>query len=152
MIVADANLIIYLVRESPLTALAREVYARDPDWAVPELWEAEVLSGLMCEVRAGYLDMDDALRASSNAAAVLAGRVHKCDRQAVLHAARAADLTAYDAYYVTLARSLNLNLVTEDRKVVRRCPHVALSMKEFLAGGRDRIREQRATYHARRKK
>ena len=43
MIVVDANVIICLVRDSPVNVLAREVHARDRDWVVPELWEAEGL-------------------------------------------------------------------------------------------------------------
>ena len=49
--------------------MAREVYARDPDWVVPGLWEAEVLNGLMNEVRASHTDGEGAIRAAANAAA-----------------------------------------------------------------------------------
>jgi predicted nucleic acid-binding protein len=132
MIVVDANIIIYLVRETLLTPLARKVYGRDNDWVVPEIWEAEVLNGLLREVCAGYLELKDAITASTNAAAILSGKVHKCDRSAVLHIARGAGLTAYDAYYVVLARSLGVPLVTEDAKVIKNCPDVACSIRTFL--------------------
>ncbi len=44
MIVVDANIVIYLVYETSFSPMARLVFERDPDWIVPELWEAEVLN------------------------------------------------------------------------------------------------------------
>jgi predicted nucleic acid-binding protein len=132
MIVVDANIIIYLVRETPLTLPAREVYARDSDWMVPEIWEAEVLNGLLREVRAGYVELQNAITAATNAALILSGKAHKCGHSAVLRIAQNAGLTAYDAYYVALARSLGVSLVTEDGKIIKNCPDVACSIKTFL--------------------
>lgn len=132
MIVVDANIIIYLVRETPLTSLSREVYARDSDWVVPEIWEAEVLNGLLREVRAGYLELKHAITASTNAALILSGKAHKCEHSAVLRIAQDAGLTAYDAYYVALARSLGVPLVTEDGKIIKNCSDAARSIKAFL--------------------
>jgi len=80
MIVVDANVIIYLVFETSFTQMARQVYHRDPDWIVPELWEAEVLNGLMNELRTGRTRLDNAVQAASNAAALIAGKVHRCDK------------------------------------------------------------------------
>jgi predicted nucleic acid-binding protein len=154
MIVVDANIIIYLVRECAFTPMARKVYAMDPCWMVPELWEAEVLNGFMREVRAGHLDLEHAIRASSNAATLLAGKVRKCDRAAVLRIADNSGLTAYDAYYVALARSLGVVVITEDGRILRNCPDVARSLKTFL--GIEEfptvVREKRAAYRARRKR
>ena len=153
MIIADANIIIYLVRETSFTALAREVFARDSEWVVPELWEAEVLNGLMREVRFGSLDLGSAIRAAQYAATVLADRVQKCERSSVLRIADDTGLTAYDAYYVALARTRGVKLVTEDGKIIRVCPDVALSMKAFLAleGPPAVVCETRAAYRTRRR-
>lgn len=154
MIVADANILIYLVRETSFTPLAREVYAKDSEWVVPELWEAEVLNGLMREVKCGSLDLESAIRVVQYAAAVLAGRVQKCERTAVLRIADDTGLTAYDAYYVALARTRGVKLVTEDGKIIRTCPDVALSMKAFLALEKPPavVNETRASYRTRRKR
>jgi predicted nucleic acid-binding protein len=154
MIVVDANTIIYLVRESPLTSLAREVYARDSDWVVPHLWEAEVLNGLMREKRAGRIGMEDAVLAASNAAGLLSHKVRACDRTAVLRTAGESGLTAYDAYYVTLARSLSVVLVTEDGRIKKNCPDVARSLKGFLGLPEEPsvAREAKAAYRTRRGK
>ena len=154
MIVVDANIIIYLVFETSFTPLARQAYARDPDWVVPDLWEAEVLNGLVSEVAAGHTTVEDAVRAASNAAALLSGRTHRCDRATVLRTARSAQLTAYDAYYVVLARDLGVQVVTEDRRISRNCPDVARSLKAYLGleEGPAAVRERKPAYRVRRKR
>jgi predicted nucleic acid-binding protein len=151
MIVADANILIYLVRETSFTAVAREVYARDSEWVAPQLWEAEVLNGLMREVTCGSLDLESAIRVAQYAATVLADRVQQCERSAVLRIADDTGLTAYDAYYVALARTLGVKLVTEDGKILRTCPDVALSMKALLALKEPppAVRETRVAYRTR---
>lgn len=154
MIVVDANIVIYLVYETPFTALAREVYARDADWVVPELWEAEVLSGLMRIIRGGYFGLDEAGRIWANAAGILIGKVRKCEPLSVLRTAKEARLTAYDAYYVTLARSLGIILVTEDGAIKENCRDVARSLKAFLGLPEKPsvVREKRAAYRVHRKR
>jgi len=154
MIVVDANVVIYLVFETSFTSLARKVYARDPDWVVPELWEAEVLNGLMNEVRAKHTNVDGAIHAAGNAAAILSGRARTCDRETVLRTAEACRLTAYDAYYVTLARKLGVSLVTEDGAIKENCRDVARSLTAYLGleEGPISVREARATYRTRARK
>lgn len=153
MIVVDANIVIYLVYETSLSPSARQAYQADPDWIVPELWEAEVLNGLMNELRAGHIRLEDAVQAAANAASLMAGKVHRCDRTAVLRTADEAQLTAYDAYYVVLARTLGVKLVTEDGKIRRNCADVALSLRAFLKepGDPALVRERRVSYRTRRK-
>ena len=154
MIVVDANIVIYLVYETSFSPMARQVYAKDPVWIVPDLWEAEVLNGLMNELRAGHTRLEDVIQAASNAALVLAGKARRCDRTMVLRTADGARLTAYDAYYVALARSLGVVLVTEDGKIKKNCPDVARSLMAFLGLPEEpaAVREERAPYRTRRRK
>jgi len=153
MIVVDANTVIYLVRDSSFSWLAREVYARDSHWIVPPLWKPEVLNGLLREVRAGHLDLAEAIKAVDNAANILSGRVQDCESAAVLRTADESRLTAYDAYYVTLARSLGVALVTEDSRIKKHCKDVARSLKGFLGLPEEpsAVREKRTEYRTRRR-
>ena len=154
MIVVDANVVIYLVFETSFSLLARQVFEADPDWAVPELWEAEVMNGLMNELRAGHVGLKNAIDAAENAASLMAGNVHRCDRATVLRTAHEARLTAYDAYYVALARSLGVKLVTEDGRIKENCRDVAQSLRAFLGlpEGPALVREERPQYRTRKRK
>lgn len=154
MIIVDANVVIYLVCQTPWTDLARQVYSTDGDWIVPDLWEPEVLNGLMVMKRGGLLGLEDAIRAWSNAADLLAGRVRKCDPPSVLRTADRDGLSAYDAQYVTLARSLGVKVVTEDRLIKENCKDVARSLRAFLGLPEEPpvVREKCAAYRTRRKR
>lgn len=154
MIVIDANIIIYLVCETPWTDLAQQAHSADGNWIVPELWEPEVLNGLMVMKRSGLLNLDDAIRAWTNASELLAGRIRSCDPPEVLRTADRDGLSAYDAQYVTLARSLGLKLVTEDRLVKRNCADVALSLRMFLGSLEEPpvVKEERSSYRTNRKR
>jgi len=148
MIVADANLLINYVCATPFSDLARRVKAHDPDWVSPHLWKAEVLNGLLIMQRAGLLSLDRAILAFHNAAAATVVGVHGDDPDAILSAAHASKLTAYDATYVVLARSLRFLLITEDKQILRACPDVARSMRQFLSPPQPppAVREKPGTY------
>lgn len=152
MIVADANLLIHYVCGTPLSNTAREVNQQDPDWVSPQLWRAEVLNGLLVMHRAGLMSLDRAVLAYRNAAAVASDPLREENPDAILATAQKAGLTAYDATYVALARSLGVPLVTEDKQILRACPDVARSMRQFLAPPERpmAVRERPATYKARR--
>ena len=152
MIVADANLLINLVCATPLADMARRIRALDQDWVSPQLWQAEVLNGLLVMHRAGLLSLAEATQAWRNAAAVAVIGVHEGDPADILQTAQDAGLSAYDAHYVCMARALGIPLVTEDRKVLRACPDVARSMQAFLEPPSKPpvVQEKRAAYRARR--
>ena len=152
MIVADANLLINYVCATPFSDLARRVKAHDSDWVSPHLWKAEVLNGLLIMHRAGLLSLDRAILAYRNAAASTSVSVHGDEPDAILTTAHTLKLTAYDATYVVLARSLGLLLVTEDKQILRACPDVARSMRQFLSPSKPppAVREKPTTYRLRR--
>ena len=62
MMVADANLTLYLYVEGPHTDEAQEVLRRDSEWVVPPLWQSEFLKVMWLYVRQGVFSEEDALR------------------------------------------------------------------------------------------
>ena len=152
MIVVDANVIVALVIENSVASSARAVRAADADWIVPSLWQSEVLNALLNEVKAGNVTLEGALEAADVAAHLLRDRVRECRASAILTTAHTSRLTAYDATYVVLARSLGILLITEDTQILRGCPDVARSMCQFLAPPQTPpvVREGPATYRSRR--
>lgn len=58
MIVADTNLITYLLLPTPMTAAAETLYRDDPEWAAPLLWRSELRNVLALYLRKGLLPLD----------------------------------------------------------------------------------------------
>ncbi len=155
MIVVDANVVLPLLREDTLTGASQDVRAVAPDWAVPPLLKAELSNALLKDVKAGFLTIDRAVQAAGTAADLISkARLVDPSLADVLVTAHRSGLTAYDATYVVLARSLGVPLITEDQQILRACPDIALSMKQFLSPPEQSmaVRERPTAYKTRQKK
>lgn len=133
MIVADTNLIAYLLIPGPFTAEAERVQARDPDWRAPWLWRSEFLSVLSLYVRTGKMTLMEAHATWARARRLLAGREFTVQGSAVLDLAAASRCKAYDCEFVLGAQNAGVPLVTGDAKVLAAFPSVAVSIQSFAA-------------------
>lgn len=133
MIVADTNVLVYLVVQSPQTPLAQQVAAKDADWVFPPLWRYEFTSAIATLLRAAALTATQAEDAIREADHLVAGREIAVDQIAALRAAATFNLSAYDAQYITLAHTLGTRCVTADGRVLRNVPSVAISPADFVA-------------------
>lgn len=131
MIVADTNLITYFYVSSDRSGRAEAVRQRDPLWVAPRLWQSEFRHVLVRLVRHG-LGLDAALRIAAEAEATMAGREYTVLTDEVLELAAASGCSAYDCEFVALAMRLGVPLVTDDRRVLRAFPSVALSPDAFV--------------------
>jgi predicted nucleic acid-binding protein len=132
VIVADVNLLAYLVLGGPETELAQRVLEADAEWAAPILWRSEFRSILASYMRQRGLSPADAWRAHELAEGLLGANEYTLSGERVLHLVAASPCSAYDCEYVALAQELNVPLVTWDREVLRHFPQVAVRPKEFL--------------------
>ena len=132
MIVVDANVVVAFLLDTPLALEAREIHSRDADWMTLPLCPFEVWNALLQETKAKKLTLHSATAAAETAMRLITTRSDGCDPSTVLTTANSTGLTAYDATYVVLARSLGVVLVTEDKQILRACPDVARSMKQLL--------------------
>ncbi|MDQ5917146.1 MAG: hypothetical protein QG660_255, partial [Pseudomonadota bacterium] len=71
MIVADTNLIAYVLINSAQTALAEAILEKDGDWHAPPLWRHEFRNILATYVRANRLALPVALCHMTNAEALI---------------------------------------------------------------------------------
>ena len=62
MIVVDTNIIAYITIPGPMTVLASHVMERDPDVAVPGIWNAEYRNVLATIMKAGLVELEAVLR------------------------------------------------------------------------------------------
>ncbi len=135
MIVADTNLIAYLLIVGDKTPIASQIYKRDPDWIVPQLWQHEFLNVLATYVKHGGAAIEDALSVWQESLQFLTYRERSVNMSDALRMAADYQITAYDAQFVTLAKSLDCWLVTEDRQLLSELPEHTRSMNQFLEMG-----------------
>ena len=134
MIVADTNLVSYLLIDGEHTGDARRVWEKDPEWELPSLWRSEYLSVLTTSVRAGVINREQAL-AAWHAGIRLFGRAEQePDGEAVLGAALAYGISAYDAHFVVVAADLRVPLVTGDQALQKACSSIAVLTTDFVRG------------------
>lgn len=132
MIVADTNLVAYLLLPGSRVHAARAAHQRDAHWVVPPLWRSEFRNVLVLHVRQGVITRGEACAAWALALDVV--REAEPDAVRVLDAALDWGLSAYDAEFVVLGEALTVRLVTDDRRVLAACPSLAVSIDAFVAG------------------
>lgn len=130
MIVADANLMVYLYINGAQMPLVQEVHAKDPRWIVPPLWQSEfrnVLSGYIRRGMAPYKAkqiLKDALNA-------LEPHQVAPSSDPMLDLITESDCTAYDCEFLALARQLDVPPVTADKQLPIHIPSLATSLELF---------------------
>ena len=137
MIVADTNLISYLLIEGRRTEAARRSWERDPHWLVPTLWRSEFLNVLWLTVRADVMNEADAFRTWEHASEHLGLLEREPDAVSALRIALRDGITAYDAQFVAVAEQFDVPLVTADRKVLRARPDISVSLDDFASSSGD---------------
>lgn len=133
MIVADVNLVAYLLLGGPEQPAAQRVLERDPHWAAPLLWRSEFRSVLASFMRQRGLSIRDALHAQGLAERLFVGREFSVPGDRVLALVAASDCSAYDCEYMALANELAVPLVTADRQLLFAFPDRATSPERFAA-------------------
>lgn len=132
MIVADTNLIAYLVIRDKHSELADTIFEMDPVWVAPLLWRSELRNALAKYIQHAGMRLDAALVALHSAEEVMGGREYRVSSERVLELAVRSKCTAYDCEYVALAQELNVPLVTADRQFLRGFPKIAVSLEKFV--------------------
>lgn len=131
MIVADTNLVAYLLIEGPKTELARLAWSRDSQWMMPNLWRSEFLNVLVTSCRAGVLTPDLAHDTWHRALTLFAANEVAVTGDDVLDVAERHQVSGYDAQFVVVAIKLDVHMVTADRRLLAACPNVVIPLDRF---------------------
>lgn len=132
MIVADTNLLAYLLLNGEHTKAAEKVLQTDSEWAIPLLWRSEFRSVLALYLRRKLLSYDAALELFQQAEEYVRGREYAVETPRVLDLVNQSNCSSYDCEFVSLAMDLNVPLVTSDGKVLAAFPNVAISPERFV--------------------
>lgn len=132
MIVADTNLVAYLLIEGTQTAVAKAVWEKDSQWMLPTIWRSEFLNVLTTSVRAGVLTLEQAHGTWHLALTIFGQSEVQPEGGDVLNRAAERNLSAYDAQFAVAADDLDVPLVTSDRRLLTACTDIAVSPERFL--------------------
>jgi predicted nucleic acid-binding protein len=125
MIVADTNLLVYLLLPGDRTGKVQQFYLRDPDWVAPLLWRSELINVLVTYHRLGKLESGLCLQLMGQAERIMEGRSYTVESEIILEVAARTGCSGYDSEFVALAEQLDVPLITYDEKVLQRCHSVA---------------------------
>ena len=134
MIVVDTNVIAGLYLPGQHSESIESTMAKDGHWVAPYLWRLEFRNVLSLYLRKELMELEDAKRVAHHAETRMHKREYGSMAERVLDLAKTSGCTSYDCEFVSLAKDLNLRLVTLDKKVLRQFPDIALSPEKFLGG------------------
>ena len=132
MIVADSNLIAYLLIPGDKSELADAVLLKDADWAVPLICRSKIRNILTLYMRHEGMSLAQGRTTMEKAEHLWNGREYAVPSDDVLELTYRHDVTAYDGEFVVLAKQLGIPLVTFDKAVRKAFPSLALSAEDFL--------------------
>ena len=133
MIVVDTNIISYLFIKGENTETVKKVLLKDSNWVAPILWRSEFRSVLSLYLRKEYLNMSQANYLIGEAESLMLGSEYRVISSEVLDMLLKTNLSAYDCEFVALAKELGTHLITNDKKILKEVPEIALSINDFLA-------------------
>ncbi len=131
MIVADTNMVAYLLLGGEKTQGARLAFRKDPAWAAPLLWRSEFRNVLATYLRRGRLSLSEAIEVMGDAETLFRGAEYSVDSDQVLKLASESGCSAYDCEFVALAQQLDVPLLTSDAEILKEFPQTATSLEAF---------------------
>jgi predicted nucleic acid-binding protein len=134
MIVVDTNTIAYLYLPTEYTNDVEKLLDLDSDWVAPALWRSEFRNILALYIRKNLIDINTACQMQSEAELVFANNEYQVNSAAVLKLSAESGCSAYDCEFVSLAKTLNVKLITADKKVLNTFPETAVTASNYVAG------------------
>ena len=132
MIVADTNIICYLLLAGERTSEAVKALEEDSVWVVPYLWQSELCNVLTGYVRKKLLSRQDARNNLEHAQNLFQGKEFSVSPNHVLELTVTSTCTPYDCEFVALAQDLGVKLVTTDKQILAQFPESALALDKFV--------------------
>ena len=138
MLVVDTNVLASLLLDGPFSEAAHALYGADPDWRSEGFVLVEFCNVLTTQIRLRELPVADAQGLLSQGTALFGQGLMVVDHAAALALAAQHGVSAYDARFLAVARSLKTRLVTEDARLRRAAAELTWSIDDALADARAR--------------
>lgn len=132
MIVADTNIISYLLLPTTYSDSTDELYRKDSHWVAPTLWKSEFRNVLALYLRKEIITLEKALQLQETAESLMSQNEYDIASSQVLALVNSSNCSSYNCEFVALASYLKVQLVTQDKKILREFPSIAISISDFL--------------------
>ncbi|MDX2503599.1 MAG: type II toxin-antitoxin system VapC family toxin [Gammaproteobacteria bacterium] len=132
MIVADTNIISYLLLPTSFSDSVDALYKIDSHWVAPNLWKSEFRNVLALYLRKELITFEKAIQLQDSAESIMINNEFNVSSSQVLSLVTKSTCSSYDCEFVSLAQHLNTPLVTQDKKILRDFPSYAVSILDFL--------------------
>ena len=133
MIIADTNIISYLLLPTSYTDLVESLYKIDPDWSAPILWKSEFRNVMALYLRKKIITLEKALQLQDTAESVIIQNEYDVSSSQILALIDESNCSSYDCEFVALAHHFDTKLVTQDKKILKEFPSTAISVSDFLS-------------------
>jgi predicted nucleic acid-binding protein len=133
MIVVDTNVIAYMTFATVHTDDIVSLHRKADVWEVPVLWKSEFLNVVSLYYRKKLISFQEGLDAIDYANRLIGKREHFVSDHAVLELAIQSTCSSYTCEFIALAKMLQTNLITFDKKILHFFPDIAMKPLDYLA-------------------
>ncbi len=133
MIIADTNIISYLLLPTSYTDSVESLYEIDPDWSAPILWKSEFRNVMALYIRKNIITLEKAMQLQDTAESIIIQNEYDVSSSQVLSLIDESNCSSYDCEFVALAHHFDTKLVTQDKKILKEFPSTAISVSDFLS-------------------
>jgi len=133
MIIADTNIISYLLLPTSYTDSVESLYKIDPDWAAPILWKSEFRNVMALYLRKKIITLEKAMQLQDTAESIIIQNEYDVSSSQVLTLIDESNCSSYDCEFVALAHHFDTKLVTQDKKILCEFPSTAISVSDYLS-------------------
>ncbi|PKD42773.1 type II toxin-antitoxin system VapC family toxin [Rhodohalobacter barkolensis] len=132
MIVVDTNILAHFWLPSDSTDLCDLLFQKDPQWVAPILWRSEFRNVVTLYLRKELIDLAQALLIMEKAELQMKDQQFQVNSVQVLHHVSYSTCSSYDCEFVSLAKDLDLELVTMDNQILQEFPDIAKHPKNVV--------------------
>lgn len=132
MIVVDTNILIYLYIQGEHTSSVESLLNIDCNWAAPLLWRSEFRNVLALYMRKKVISFQQALDLIEQAERLMIENEYQPSSEIVLSLVNASNCSAYDCEFVSLAKQLDVPLITQDKKILAEFPQYTSQLTQYI--------------------
>ena len=132
MIVVDTNILVHLYFHTDLYKPAEQLYKKDPAWCAPLLWRSEFLNVAALYFRKKLVTEKVIAESFTHANEIVDSYDVYQDPTQMVSIIISSNRSAYDCEYVTLAKKLNIPLLTYDKQLLTEFKEIAIKPEDFF--------------------